>query len=733
MFSSLAPGKLIPPNDMVRYMVKQQEFGIHVDTNRDGKIDDLDEIGKGIWTNEYGAIILFNGDDSDGSKMPDYMDNHINGEDDLKDIGVVRVTKPGVSLNSGNWSVVMTLAPVHNEDIYWTTNFSPQERVRIFLPTKLETGGDIVCRAGDVGILGGEIKDDLGGYVTTGASSIMFTSNSIDPLLDISIFEGMGSINFGIEGLVPGAPVRIITELYRGIDLVKKDIVEVKVTPFIAFSHESLVERSDEYRPTVFVSQENPLSHTKFDNYELRDKLRNEYGALLSEVTLAQDHTDPWWQDPFAVGYVQAPYGSQYVILALPRAHRNSYDFLNYAKNQMIRNGVGHYEKFAFTPGASGGEVAEVGGNFEVMPGQNSFGNSLGTIVMAIGRDGSVMPSNIVDFLIAQGVQDVFPQNVIDGIDLSWMLPGHIDEVISFATSPDGRARVASPEATWVLLLIAQRETAGNPSSPVMLQGMIDHNGNKMNSGLTVNDVLADTGLYNDNFYRIGGVNGYSDELIETVRGRFQLESPVSNITAINGAPANTLWRAGYLECYDDDGVELEWQVVYSQNGNFAASCRIKGTASSWTPDGVGNRNEDFVSNSKRCYILKAWWGISNIASGQGYTFNTRPSSNMIEMPVLFHNLLNKGAIAYTNNVINSLVDGDTLFVANVHGPIVNGTNLFNWYVSEAAKRVGFTNVIVCEERAYHNWKGSIHCGTNVLRKMPLYAVKCFKNALKIG
>jgi hypothetical protein len=104
-------------------------------------------------------------------------------------------------------------------------------------------------------------------------------------------------------------------------------------------------------------------------------------------------------------------------------------------------------------------------------------------------------------------------------------------------------------------------------------------------------------------------------------------------------------------------------------------------------------------------------------------------------MPVFFDNVNGGGALAFTNNVTNALVDGNTLFVANIHGPTVSGSNLFNDYVQHVVskpylyfdentgnyilKNGDFTSVFFADERYYHNWEGSIHCGTNVLRKIP--------------
>jgi protein-arginine deiminase len=92
----------------------------------------------------------------------------------------------------------------------------------------------------------------------------------------------------------------------------------------------------------------------------------------------------------------------------------------------------------------------------------------------------------------------------------------------------------------------------------------------------------------------------------------------------------------------------------------------------------------------------------------------------MIEMPVLFSHYDNSTlAAAYTNNVVNSIVDGSALFVADVHGPALSGADLFDSYVDEAAQLVGFVGATKCEERVYHAGTGSIHCGTNVLRDVP--------------
>jgi hypothetical protein len=203
------------------------------------------------------------------------------------------------------------------------------------------------------------------------------------------------------------------------------------------------------------------------------------------------------------------------------------------------------------------------------------------------------------------------------------------------------------------------------------------------------------------------------------VRSQLDLTSLVTQPTSSNGAPVGLLRHAGYLDCRDrryEYGTEIEWRLEFTSADEFNLFYRAVGE-STWHADGSGSRQADFVSESGAVYVLRDWWdaGLTTEAD-QTVTFRTRPSPNMIEMPVLFWD--QTGALAYTNNVVNSLVDGDWLFVAHVRGPTVS-QDWFNDYVHAAAGLVGFTNVLSCEERTYHNGAGSIHCGTNVLREIP--------------
>ena len=710
--------------DLATIVVRPLTIGLHVDTDRNNVIDARDESGKDEWTEKEGAIILYNGDDDDGDHQQDNLDAFIN-YDDLDDVGELWIDKLAIQYSEipADFKIELTLEEVWREDDYWDA-FDPESRIRIFWPSQ-SIGSDYACSVYDSLLLGKGGALQTGGTISS-RNSVVFAKNPTGDELSLSTFAGSGTIKLGIEGVVPGAPVSVRSKYYLGSYCFAEDSVELKVTPFIAFSHEASVETNrDDCGPTVFVSDLGAL------NADLRDNLYDHYGSTLSEVAESATGGDRWWQDPFEIGYVQAPYGSQYVILALPRSTKfygsiESCAFRQYAKSSMIRNNVGLYEQFADV--AFNDNHQNDGGNFEVMPGDNSKHNSLGIIIMGIGSSGTAMNSEIVDFLVAQGVQDV-----VSDVDLSWMSLGHIDEVISFATTSDGRARVASPDAAWALLVYAKKQGLGQQQvfpyyiiNPVTYQ--LEFFYHKV-------DELLQMDKYRE--WNLNAEMGYSQKIQTNVIQRLGLISnddletaTYSNIESHNGASNEILSKVGYLEGYDNigEGGHIFWQLVFTDALNFEVFYRKEGT-SYWTFDGNGCRGLDFISDSKICYILKNYWKSGTTPSGSYITFETHPSSKFIELPVLFRNSSGfyqrnnansfSNALAYSNNVINSLVDGNRLFVADVPDLVSSGINIFNNYVKLAVRKVGFTNVNSCNETIYHDNNGSIHCGTNVLRVIP--------------
>ena len=116
-------------------------------------------------------------------------------------------------------------------------------------------------------------------------------------------------------------------------------------------------------------------------------------------------------------------------------------------------------------------------------------------------------------------------------------------------------------------------------------------------------------------------------------------------------------------------------------------------------------------------------------AAGDRFTFTSDPLATIIEAPVIFAEVAAGGALAYTSNVVNSLVDGENIVVAATYGPEVDldgagpagPEDILNKYTKSLFERYcGYTNVVFSDVRTYHNASGEVHCATNVRRVPPV-------------
>jgi len=148
--------------------------------------------------------------------------------------------------------------------------------------------------------------------------------------------------------------------------------------------------------------------------------------------------------------------------------------------------------------------------------------------------------------------------------------------------------------------------------------------------------------------------------------------------------------------------------------------------SAAWVKDPTdGDATQDMVFTDAKAYILTAHWtGIA--AVGDKFHFQADPSAKMVEIPVLFSDVGTGGALAYTIDNVNSLVDGNTIITGQSFGPSVDYTrtgasDILQDYVVAAFKSAGYTSVLTADSRVYHDTQGSIHCGTNVIREVPTY------------
>ncbi|MBE9042431.1 protein-arginine deiminase [Oscillatoriales cyanobacterium LEGE 11467] len=123
-------------------------FVFYGDTNRDGVADDLDYPGRQLWSLESGALMLFNNDDDDGDRVPDWEDTRVNGSEDEADLAIVRL---------------QTVAGFKDSQIVLTADVNSREYVNVFQQVEGEwkpidlTGNEPIVEDREI-ILGVEAK-----------------------------------------------------------------------------------------------------------------------------------------------------------------------------------------------------------------------------------------------------------------------------------------------------------------------------------------------------------------------------------------------------------------------------------------------------------------------------------------------------------------------------------------------------------------------------------------------
>jgi hypothetical protein len=145
--------------------------------------------------------------------------------------------------------------------------------------------------------------------------------------------------------------------------------------------------------------------------------------------------------------------------------------------------------------------------------------------------------------------------------------------------------------------------------------------------------------------------------------------------------------------------------------------------------DTVGVVDQDEVFTSAKAFILKSWWTGGTAAVGDTFRFSADPSTDIVEIPVLFQGVydlqgLYHGATAFSSDSVNSLVDGSIVFTPETYGPVVNysgsgAADILHDYVDAAFQHCCGLVPEFVDARYYHDGGGSIHCATNDIRLIP--------------
>lgn len=385
------------------------------DTNRDGLVTALDEVGEETWSEASGAVFSPNADDDDGDGIRDAWDNRVNGEADLLDMAPVLVKRiPGLH---GKHRVTLGM-----------TFSAGRTRPRMFQELADGTIGSLI----DLESTRAELPRDR---LAAGNLQLWV--------------EGRLGRDFDFDGHL--ALDLVVEE--DGVE-VSKDVVALRGSPVLFSHHLQAPER-------VFVVPISGRSSTMPLVNALESHLPP--SVTLQRIGASKYRSDRWIQDSMQGGFVQRPRSGAPAVWAFQaqllrgRGLRPflQKDYLDGDRGYSESRG-GHYTTFNY------------GGNVEVIPPHSHGGRDWPFGRIVVGEDPSGgrggMDGRQKAFLNAQEAQA--PLLVLD---TGWLYVGHVDEIFSVVPNREAAAGerpwvvvIGSPALAISLLVKAVEEGAGD-------------------------------------------------------------------------------------------------------------------------------------------------------------------------------------------------------------------------------------------------------------------------------
>lgn len=460
------------------------EVHMYLDNDRDGKIsDDLDD-----WKNnnewkwgkdKKGAIILCNNDDEDKDKSMDYENKKVDTDKDLPDVAplVLRKSPKGRTLPK-SWKLVLSV--------------SDESKIRIFQErtgTGNEKIGPKASKEWDIEDL--DNKDE--------------------------IILGMEATQYPVKGFDGIISLKLELKNDKGTT-VHTEPAKVRIAPWIIFNHFDPTEK-------VYVVETGDNSNLL---KELEAQVKNaglDENKDLVKAPKATYGKDPWMQDAMEIGFSTLPNTDTKSKWHLPVVLRTANDRVacygqsyaiidKYPKDNMLGPGFGFTQALKPKVGSS----LDSFGNLECTP---PFIHSITKKDYKFGRiyygeDSSrEMQKKVVEFLTEQKVQDPFH------IDTSWLVVGHVDEVVSFCPMKNAKYEfkvlIASPDEALKILRKAK-------ATAKLFEGIkltLEYDSADLLAGYpkqTVDEILKDTtGLMADQAEAQKKIDGVRDELKKAI------------------------------------------------------------------------------------------------------------------------------------------------------------------------------------------------------------------------
>lgn len=381
--------------DFTRKSVAQPSgFSFLADSNRDGIINEKDVEGREQWTFEQGALMLFNNVDDDRNGKPDWQEQKVNNDSFAEPFG----HRAGENLAKVQLKLTEDFT---GAQIYLVADRVSLPYVNVF--QKTDDGWQIVD-------ISGKNPLEFSREIILGVEAKQYRDrnwNGIMALKAVAMKNGKEKAS---------------------------DTIQIGVTPWIMSPNTKPVKE-------VYVSDRGDVNQAFVEQVK---SIVETAGAQLKIVPGGS----PFLQDDSAIGYVQfpTPEGIKNINVALSKSHQNDNDSQdNYGKSLMNRD-FGWFTKGKARSLDLLNQSMDEFGNLQITPplpnypmGRVYYGNS-GT---------TTFNPEIIDFINAQQIQGP----PVD-IDTSWLLMGHVDEIINFIPSQSGKPLmlIVSPEAGIKLL-----------------------------------------------------------------------------------------------------------------------------------------------------------------------------------------------------------------------------------------------------------------------------------------
>lgn len=411
------------------------------DTDRNGEVDFAqDRLGADTWTQERGAVFLNNCDSDQNTGTPDWADTVVNGDQDLKDLALIKVRK------------IQKLPP--DSQVSISVDEASRQRVMLFLK---DSDGNLEC-------IDFKEKGNI--------DAAQLRNSGLELWIEANSFA---DAKWNGE-----TQVKITLELPGGV--INANAVSLKVAPFLLLSNlqpgNTLYVRAFPGRNDVFLQQ-------------LR-RIVPQAGVELFIVPEGDPYRphDVWLQDALEIGYTEKPGQRMNVVLQANRDR--SLDHFPLKKLLGPDYGwirVGSYRK-SYAQGRGGNGWLDWYGNLEVTPPLPEF--PFGRICYGFNPEGppdASLNPEIVAMLQAQKLQTPPIR-----LDTGWLLIKHVNEMISFLPSKNPErpfsVMVVCPEA--MIALLKRWKAEGYGETPILKRFRPD---------TTVASLLSDEKLLQHNIH----------------------------------------------------------------------------------------------------------------------------------------------------------------------------------------------------------------------------------------